>query len=204
MGFIREIYSNGNAGLVVSFAQTKTNENFFSGDSAAEAMEYFDLYVDSNNNCIKVKNKDTQALENIGIDASQATEFRAAVNEMLVSLDDETADKNKVLFPLWSGDGVVYSVSERVRYNNVLYKVLQAHTSQSDWNPADAVSLFTTVINVVADDEDSVVEWVQPESTNPYMTGDRVKYNDNIYESLIDNNVWSPSDYPGGWQLIED
>lgn len=48
-----------------------------------------------------------------------------------------------------------------------------------------------------------IPEWVQPDSSNPYMTGDRVRFNGNVYESLIDNNVWSPSDYPAGWQLIE-
>lgn len=201
MGFICETYNGNNAGLVVNFSQSESNKFFFSGDSVAEAMEYFGLYLDENSR-IKIKTEDAQALENIGIDASQATEFRTAVNEMLVSLDDETADKNKVLFPLWSGDGVVYSVGERIRYNNVLYKVLQAHTSQSDWNPADAVSLFATVINV-AENGDAVAEWVQPDSTNPYMIGDRVMFEGSIYESAIDNNVWSPSAYPAGWQLVE-
>ena len=29
-------------------------------------------------------------------------------------------------------------------------------------------------------------------STSPYMKGNKVLYNDTIYESLIDNNIWEP------------
>jgi hypothetical protein len=46
-------------------------------------------------------------------------------------------------------------------------------------------------------------EWTQPDSTNPYMKGDRVIFEGKIYESTIDGNVWSPADYPAGWQEIE-
>ena len=37
-----------------------------------------------------------------------------------------------------------------------------------------------------------------------YNTGDRVRFEGAIYESLIDGNVWSPADYPAGWKLIEE
>ena len=43
-------------------------------------------------------------------------------------------------------------------------------------------------------------DWVQPDSSSPYMTGARVTFNGVVYTSLIDNNVWSPADYPQGWQ----
>lgn len=40
-------------------------------------------------------------------------------------------------------------------------------------------------------------------STSPYMTGDCCTENDAVYQSLIDNNVWEPSGYPAGWELVE-
>jgi hypothetical protein len=43
-------------------------------------------------------------------------------------------------------------------------------------------------------------DWVQPGSTNGYMKGAQVTFNGVVYTSLIDNNVWSPADYPTGWQ----
>jgi hypothetical protein len=35
------------------------------------------------------------------------------------------------------------------------------------------------------------------------MTGDKVIYNGQTYQSVIDNNIWSPEAYPAGWTLIE-
>ena len=40
-------------------------------------------------------------------------------------------------------------------------------------------------------------------STSPYMLGDCCTENDAVYRSLIDNNVWNPSGYPAGWELVE-
>lgn len=207
MGFIMEKYSNGNAGLVVSFAKEETSSDFFAGDSIEAAIQHFGLYLDEDNH-LRIDSESERAMEALSIEPSQAQEFRAAMNEILASLDDETADINKLLFPLWNGNSVAYTVGERVRYNAVLYKVLQAHTSQSDWTPDVAVSLFARCIEVATDENgnptDEIPEWVQPNDTNPYNTGDKVKYNDKVYESLINNNVWSPEAYPQGWQEIEE
>ena len=52
--------------------------------------------------------------------------------------------------------------------------------------------------------EGEILDWEQPDSTNPYMKGDKVKYNGKIYESVIDNNVWSPEAYPQGWKEVEE
>lgn len=40
-------------------------------------------------------------------------------------------------------------------------------------------------------------------STSPYMKDDCCTENDEIYRSKIDNNVFSPTDYPQGWDLYE-
>jgi hypothetical protein len=82
---------------------------------------------------------------------------------------------------------------------------LQNHTSQSDWTPIASPSLWAEVL--AGQEGTDIGVWTQPDSTNPYMTGDKVYYpteNDSIYESLIDNNIWSPTDYPSGWKLITD
>ena len=78
--------------------------------------------------------------------------------------------------------------------------LLQAHTVQEAWTPTDAPSLFAKVL--VDPTGETILDWEQPGSTNPYMTGDKVKYNGKTYESTIDNNIWSPVDYPAGWKEI--
>lgn len=137
---------------------------------------------------------------------SQAKKLRALLEQFATQLtDDEALDGAQMLFPRWSGDGVSYAVGDRVYYNEVLYKVLQAHTSLPTWTPDITASLFAKVL-IHKDDEGEQIDipdWEQPGATNPYMKGDKVKYEFHIYESLIDNNVWSPAAYPAGWQLIE-
>ena len=116
------------------------------------------------------------------------------------TLTDAQALQVPMLFDEFDGNGVAYEVGKRVLYNDTLYKVIQAHTSQAGWTPTAAPSLFAKVINETIDG--SIPEFEQPDSTNPYMKGDRVTFNGKVYESLIDNNVYSPSDYPAGWKEI--
>lgn len=40
-------------------------------------------------------------------------------------------------------------------------------------------------------------------STSPYMTGDCCTDDEVTYRSTIDNNVWKPSEYPQGWEVVE-
>lgn len=134
----------------------------------------------------------------------KARKLRKIIEGMTVNLDDTAALDNVELFPAWSGDGVAYAVGDRVRYGGVLYKVLQAHTSQEGWTPTDAPSLFARVL---IPDPQVIPVWVQPDSTNPYMIGDKVYYPDEnglIYESVIDNNIWSPEAYPAGWRVVNE
>ena len=127
---------------------------------------------------------------------------KLALSFLFEKLPDEQAAQVPMLFEEFDGNGVTYAVGKRVMYKGVLYKVIQAHTSQADWTPDAAPSLFAKVINETVDG--SIPEFVQPDSTNPYMKGDKVKFNGKVYESLIDNNVWSPEANPSGWKEIAD
>lgn len=118
----------------------------------------------------------------------KARRYRKIIESLVPALDDETALTSVDLFPHWSESGE-YAVDDRVQYEGVLYKCLQAHTAQTSWTPTDAVSLWARVL--IPDPHD-IPEWVQPSSTNPYMRGDKVRHVGKVWESLIDNNVWEP------------
>lgn len=130
----------------------------------------------------------------------RAVALRKIISKAMQSVDDTAAVENPLLFDEWEA-GITYVEGTKVRYNGVLYKVLQTHDSQSTWTPTDAPSLFAKML---IPDETVIPEWEQPDSTNAYMTGDKVIYNGLVYESVIDNNVWSPEAYPAGWKLITD
>lgn len=105
------------------------------------------------------------------------------------SLTDEQALSVRAIYPQWDGNEIAYTAGFKVLSNNILYKCLQAHTSQADWTPEAATSLWTKVLIV---DKTTIPEWEQPDSTNGYAAGDKVTHNGATYESLVDNNVWEP------------
>ena len=110
------------------------------------------------------------------------------------TLSDEEALGVAALYPTWTSKiGQDLAVGERLWYGGSLYKVIQAHTAQSDWTPSEAVSLFTKVS--IAE----CPEWVQPTGTSDaYNTGDKVTYDGKHWVSTVDANVWQPGVY--GWE----
>lgn len=114
--------------------------------------------------------------------------IRATMDKAGAMLSDEQALNVIELYPFWN-DSAMYTVNDRVRYNNILYKCLTTHTAQATWTPIDTPSLWAKVL---IPDSNVIPEWEQPESTNPYMKGDKVIHNGITYESIIDNNTWEP------------
>ena len=128
-----------------------------------------------------------------------AQKLRPYIEKAALSLSDEDALEAIDLFGNWKPNKE-YIKDERVKYEGILYKCLQSHTSQDAWTPVAAASLWAKVL---IPDENVIPDWEQPDSTNAYMVGDKVMFNGHIYESAINNNIWSPSAYPAGWTLIE-
>ena len=122
-----------------------------------------------------------------------ARKLRPYIEKAAISLSDEDALEAVNLFPNWKSNEP-YVVDQRVNFEGTLYKCLQPHTSQDGWTPKAAASLWAKVL---IPDPDVIPEWEQPDSTNPYMIGDRVMFDGKTYESTINNNVWAPNVY--GW-----
>lgn len=130
----------------------------------------------------------------------KARELRKILEKAMTaaqSLTDAEAITATCLHPKWSGDSVQYTAGQRVQDDGILYTVLQAHTSQPDWKPTAAPSLFAKVL---IPDPTVIPEWEQPESTNPYAKGDKVAHNGKTWVSDIDGNVWEPGVY--GWTEV--
>ena len=156
---------------------------------------------DSLRNAIESLNTKQIEMEETQATFTQVQQSLHKVAKMVASevTDDAKALAIQEFYDDWEV-GVKYEVGTYIRYEEVLYKVITAHTSQSDWTPTSASSLFAKVLTDPTGE--TINEWVQPDSTNAYMTGDKVIFEGKTYESVIDNNVWSPSAYPAGWKEI--
>ena len=125
---------------------------------------------------------------------AKAKQLRQLIEQLAVTLDDETALTGVELFPAWVV-GKAYAVNDRAQYNGTLYKCIQAHTSQADWMPSATPALWKTV------SVDEYPEWVQPAGAHDaYNIGDKVTYNGQHYVCTSNANVYAPDVY--GWDLI--
>lgn len=131
-----------------------------------------------------------------------AQQLRRAIQLFINTLDEDTALEVATVYPAWKVN-TYYAKGQIITYgtNSVgdpqLYKVITGHTSQADWTPDTAASLFDSF----GLDESGYPIWAQPTGAHDaYNTGDVVNYKGILYESLIDGNTWSPDVYPAGWQ----
>lgn len=117
-----------------------------------------------------------------------------------MNLDDSTAMEIADLYEPWE-IGKNYAVGKIVKYGvnqdneTQLYSVLQAHTSQEDWTPDKATSLF----KAIGFTPSGYPVWTQPlGASDAYMKDDIVSFEDSLWISTCDNNVWQPGVY--GWE----
>lgn len=195
MGFIKEIYSNNRAGLVVAFGRGQTSATYFDGDSIQAAMKHFNIYLKGNN--LYIKTEDEMAIEDLGIQREDVVEFRSTVDAIITTLTDEQATTAQVLFPIWQANAQ-YKIGDRIRYEGKLYKVIQDHTSQLGWEPILASSLFAALL--IDEISKKILEWVQPDSTNGYSKDDKVIHNGKFWVSTQSNNVWEPGVEGTPWE----
>lgn len=130
------------------------------------------------------------------ITKSHAYMMRKRMEQSATSLNDEDALSAIELYPIWKA-GEEYVADLRLRYDDKLYRVVQTHTSQSDWTPDKTPALYTEVAMPGV-----IPVWKQPTGVqDSYMTGDKVHYPDEngpVYVCTIDYNVYAPDVY--GWQ----
>ena len=136
----------------------------------------------------------------------KAREFRRKINaklqatRKLIRVDELDEEELLGMINLYDNYqvGKSYRVDDIFKYEGKLYKVIQDHTSQEDWLPSELPALYLNMMP-----ENVIPEWVQPTGVHDaYSIGDKVIFEGEVYESIIDGNTWSPTDYPQGWKLI--
>ena len=124
----------------------------------------------------------------------EAESYRAKIEMAAALMSDEAALDSIELIAPWRIKEYV-SAGERRRFNGVLYRCIQAHTTQADWTPDITPALWVAV------SIEEYPEWVQPTGAHDaYNIGDKVTHNGKTWVSDVDNNVWEPGVY--GWKCI--
>lgn len=113
------------------------------------------------------------------------------------TIDEVTATEHLQAFADWQSS-IAYTKGQMRAFgegeNRKLYRCLQNHTSQDDWTPPAAVSLWVEAGNPA----EEWPAWSQPVGAHDaYVSGAKVSHNDKHWTSTVDNNVWEPGVY--GW-----
>lgn len=125
----------------------------------------------------------------------KARQLRERIDTATNYLNDEQAETVTELFPEW-GVGIKYTVGDRRQYDSLLYRCVQAHTSQDDWTPPAVPALW------VRTSTEEWPEWIQPTGAHDaYNKGDKVSHNGKHWISDVDANIWEPGGY--GWSEAE-
>lgn len=114
------------------------------------------------------------------------------------NIDEVTATEHADLFEAWV-TSKNYTVGKIVNYNGLLYRCVQAHTSQADWTP----DLTPALWNKIGDPTEEYPEWSQPLGAHDaYPLGAKVSHNGKKWVSDVANNVWEPGVY--GWTEVAE
>lgn len=112
------------------------------------------------------------------------------------TIDEVTATEHTELFSPWV-EGISYDIGAIRRYDDMLYRCIQAHTSQSDWTPDKTPALWVKI----GDPTVEFPEWSQPLGAHDaYNKGDKVSHKGKKWISAADANVWEPGVY--GWESL--
>lgn len=173
---------------------------------APDGYEAVDGYVDAG----------TEIRQVWSLVPKQGTEADAAVvlaKMQAAELSDGDAVKVPALYDEWSGNGVKYYGPDdpdghpqtRLRFQGLLVKCLETHTSQPDWAPNAAPSLWAVILPGQDGSGVEIGIWQQPSAENGYAFGDKTIHNGHLWQSDYDpdgtlgGNVWEPGTVGSHW-----
>lgn len=165
---------------------------------APDGYEVVDGYVDAG----------TEIRQVWSLVPRQGTKADAAValaKMQAAELSDGDAVKVPALYDEWSGESIEYKQGQRLRFQGLLVKVLQGHTSQPDWAPNAAPSLFAVILPGQDGSGVEVGIWQRPSADNGYGYGDKTIHNGRLWQSDYDpdgtlgGNVWEPGTVGSHW-----
>lgn len=110
-------------------------------------------------------------------------QYSRAISVMSLSMTDEQVLTFADVIAEWSANAVKYVEYQVVRYKGNLYRVNkgQGHTSQENWNPADAASLWTMINKENEGTLEDPIPVPEPFTSMEYVKGKYYIENDVLY-----------------------
>lgn len=114
------------------------------------------------------------------------------------SLEDKEASETPELFKKLSESGDLIKVGTRINWNGTLKRASVDLYDTLENNPDNAITLWEDI--EYKDGYRIIPETI---TVGTAFSKDEIGWwNDKLYKSLIDSNVWTPEQYPSGWESI--
>ena len=128
-----------------------------------------------------------------------AYRLREMMHKAAVSLDDKDASAAAELFPRMKYDGSLISYQTRINWNGTVKMAAADLWDTEENNPDNAPALWSDL--KYRDGIRIIPEVIT--AAEAFAKGERGWWEDELYESLIDANVYTPAQYPEGWRRTE-
>lgn len=127
-----------------------------------------------------------------------ARRLRKIIEIASESLDDAVASESPELFRSLKNNGDLIEVGTRVNWNGIIKRASTNLWDTEANNPDNAPTLWEDILyrNGIR-----IIPEVITVGT-AFAKGEKGWWGDTLYKSVIDNNVWTPADYPTGWEIV--
>ena len=127
-----------------------------------------------------------------------ARKLRPIIEQAAQSLDDKTASEGAELFASMKYDGSLIEAGTRINWFGVLKQAAVDLWDTVENNPVNAPTLWQDIaykqgIRIIPN---------TITVTQAFAKGEQGWWHDEVYESLIDANVYTPEQYPAGWAIV--
>ena len=128
-----------------------------------------------------------------------AYKLREMMHKAAVSLDDKDASAAAELFPRMKYDGSLIPYQTRINWNGTVKMAAADLWDTEENNPDNAPALWSDL--KYRDGIRIIPEVIT--AAEAFAKGEQGWWEDELYESLIDANVYTPAQYPEGWRRTE-
>lgn len=129
----------------------------------------------------------------------KAEKLRTLIEMVVVNLSDKEASEGAELFPQLKGDGLLVPAGTRINWNGIVKKAAVDLWDTEENNPDNATALWADI-----DYRDGYR--IIPTSitvTTMFSKGEYGWWGEDLYESLVDNNVYTPEQYAANWAKVD-
>ena len=130
---------------------------------------------------------------------AEALRLRAIIETAAASLDDKTASTAPTLFPRLKQDGSLIKAGTRINYNGSIKRAAVDLWDTEANNPDNAPTLWE---DILYRDGYRIIPDVITAGT-AFALDELGWWGDKLYKSLLSANVYTPEQYPNGWELQE-